>query len=198
MEPVEGNSASPEATTGTEHLENASDDFPIVAFAYAFYYTIGDLALAVAMGESTSFPADATHVPTFYVPSHRYPEYLHALLLIALGSIFGAIHCAGWNFPFPASAEQKLWFVASLAVTIVPIAVLPFAAIVSGIVELITTFNSSSDADESPFAISLLISMFAYVSARLVLLVLALALLRDLPPNAYIAVDWTKFYPHIL
>ena len=54
------------------------------------------------------------------------------------------------------------------------------------------------DADESPFAIFLLISMFAYVSARLVLLVLALALLRDLPPNAYIAVDWTKFYPHIL
>jgi len=141
VEPVEGNSALPEATTGTEHLENASDDFPIAAFAYAFYYTIGDLA----MGESTSFPADATHVPTFYVPSHRYPEYLHALLLIALGSIFGAIHCAGWNFPFLASTEQKLWFVASLAVTIIPIAVLLFTAIVSGIVELITIFNSSSD-----------------------------------------------------
>jgi len=41
------------------------------------------------------------HIPTFYVPSHRYPEYLHSLLLMALGSIFGGIHCAGWNFSFP-------------------------------------------------------------------------------------------------
>jgi len=53
------------------------------------------------------------HIPTFYVPSHWYPEYLHGLLLMALGSIFGGIHCAGWNFSFPTYAEQKLWRVAS-------------------------------------------------------------------------------------
>ena len=39
--------------------------WPILAFVRVFPCTITDL-----LGGSTSFPADATHVPTFYVPKH--------------------------------------------------------------------------------------------------------------------------------
>ena len=168
--------------------------FPVFAFTAAFFYTIKDLAL----GESTSFPADATHVPTFYVPSHRYPWYLHALLLMALGSIFGGIHCAGWNSPFLTYAEQKLWHVASLAVTIIPIAAVPFALVVFRIIQpLLAIVKVSVDGGGLLPGFIFFISMLAYASSRLVLLVLAVALLRHLPPSAYIALDWTKFYPHI-
>ncbi len=156
--------------------------FPIYVLGGAFTFTINDLAA----GYSTSFPADATQVPTFYVPNHRYSKWFHALLLMALGSIFGAIHCAGWNFPFPTDTEQNLWRLASLAVTIIPIAALPFGVMItapySGKEIVLTTF---------------LTCMVLYVCARLVLLGLALTLLSHLPPSVYIAVNWTKFYPHI-
>ena len=169
--------------------------FPIIAFGFAISSTIGDLAL----GQSTSFPADATHVPTFYVPRHRYPKFLHALLLIALGSIFGAIHCAGWNFPFLTYAERKLWHIASLAVTIIPIAALPFAVIVLTILKLLLPIlKFSVDVDGPLPTFIYFISTLTYASARLVLLGLALALLRHLPPSVYTAVDWTRFYPHVL
>ena len=168
--------------------------FPIITFTGAFFYTIKDL-----VDESTSFPADATHVPTFYVPNHHYSKWIHAWLLIALGSTFGGIHCAGWNFPFPAYAEQKLWRAASLAVTTIPIAAFPFTVTVSCIVTpFLSIFKSSPDTDDSLRFLTFSISMLAYVSARLVLLGLALALLRHLPQSTYITVDWTKFYPHIL
>ena len=167
---------------------------PIFALTVAFIYTIMDL-----LGESISFPADATSVPTFYVPHHQYSKLFHVSLLILLGSIFGGIHCAGWNFPFPTYTEQRLWRVASLAVTIIPIGVLLVAVLIFLVFKLLIARGiCSSDADEQPLGITLAMFMLAYVFARLVLLGLALTLLRHLPPSAYVAVDWTKFYPHIL
>ena len=47
-----------------------------------------------------------------------------------LGTIFGGIHCAGWNLPFHTSAEERFWRVASLAVTINPIGAVPFSFII--------------------------------------------------------------------
>jgi len=162
--------------------------FPIVVFTYAFVYTIGDL-----LGESTSFSADTTHVPTFHVPSHQYPAWLHSLLLMALGSIFGGIHCIGWNFPFPTNAEQSLWRVASLAVTIIPIGVIALVPILGTILKILIC-NCGDDV--FVFGTTSGIVMFMYASARLLLLGQAIALLRHQPPSAFIAVDWTRFYPH--
>jgi len=167
---------------------------PIIAFASAFLRTIADL-----LGRSSSFPGGATHVPTFYVPRHRYSANFHAFLLIALGTLFGGIHCAGWNLPFPTYAEQKLWRVASLAVTIIPIAVFPIAFIINRTIKMcLAIFKSKSNYDEILGNLTLIISVPVYALARLVLLGLALALLRHPPPNAFNAVDWTRFYPHLL
>jgi len=162
---------------------------PIFAFAMAFVYTIIDL-----LGGSTSFAADATHVPTFYVPKHQYSEFFHAVLLMGLGTVFGVIHCAGWNPPFPTYAEQKLWRIASLAVTTIPIGVVLFV----GITFLIVKLKYSPGYDDIIIGLIIVLCMLAYASARLVLLGQALALLRHLPPTAFIAVNWTTFYPHFL
>ena len=80
---------------------------------------------------------------------------------IALGSIFGGIHCAGWNFIF---AEQKLWRVVSLVFTTIPIAVLPFTLIVA----LVIIVKYSSDLDGFLANLTLFFSMLAYASPRLV------------------------------
>ena len=166
--------------------------FPIVAFAFAFIFTVVDLVVG-----STSFAADATHVPTFYVPEHDYPEYSHALLLLALASVFGGIHCAGWNFIFPTYAEQMLWRVASLAVTTIPIGLIPIgfiAFIIVVIAESLDILESDSDAEKYIYAGASVTATLMYASARLILLGQAIALLRHQPPSAFIALD-TKFYP---
>src|SRR5205807_2334973 len=94
----------------------------LVVVGFAFYATLSDLL------RPHSFPAYATHVPTFYVPIHKhfkFFKFFHIFPLLTIGSIFGAIHCAGWNNPFPTSYEQNLWRVASLAVTIIPMVAFP-------------------------------------------------------------------------
>jgi len=160
-----------------------------IAFTVAFLYMTKDLL------ESTSFPVNATHVPTFYVPLTRHQNPTYALLLMALASIFGSIHFAGWNLPFPTVTEQKLWHFASLAVTIIPIALFLITFIIIKFLLAIT--KSSSGVKEFLVTQTFVISILAYASARLVLFGLALALLRQLPPSAYIAINWTKLYPHI-
>ena len=253
---------------------------PIVAFAVFAFATFYDI-----LGGSSSFPADATYVPTFYVPKHRYSKSFHNLFLIALGTIFGSIHCAGWHFPFPTYAEQKLWHVASLVVTTFPIAAIPFSLVVFvicmiiilivvtvivvvntiirfivrfifgivlnivdpilGLLAVIITidmihnpirkasqvvdsfFTTIADpytavnqpikfarevflsppanrnaavnaAVNAAIVVFYIFNVLMYASARLLLLGLALALLNHQPPSAFIAVDWTKFYPHVL
>jgi len=112
---------------------------------------------------------------------------------MTLGAIFGGIHCSGWNFPFPTYVEQKLWCIASLSVTIIPIIILPFVIITLFIAEYLSpTLDPFTDLS----MVSLVVCALVYVSARLVLLGLAFALLRHLPPTTFIAISWTEFYPH--
>ena len=140
---------------------------------------------------SGSFPVDATHVSTFYHPRLRDKHYWDVFLLFSLASIFGGIHCAGWNFLFPSHAQLMLWRVASLAVTILPLLAIPIGLLV-GIIFLIC-FRDDNDFVTS-FACAVIVLMYAI--ARLVLLGQAIALLRHLPPSALTAIDWAQFYPH--
>ena len=162
--------------------------FPIIAFTMACIYNLGDVILGQSL--AISFPPDATHVPASYFPKHRYSEYWHFLVLMVFASIFGGIHCAGWNFPFLTYAEQKLWRIASLAVTIIPSVLI--------LIVTICLLESPTDvADAFRGGIAPLILTLIYVSSRLILLGQAIALLRHQPPTAFITVGWTQFYPHI-
>ena len=42
-----------------------------------------------------------------------------------VATLFGGIHCTGWNFPFPSQAELIIWRVSSLIIVIVPCIFLP-------------------------------------------------------------------------
>src|SRR5258707_10865231 len=90
---------------------------PFVAFTGFLLATGSDLL----EGTSSFFPPDAARVPTLYVPKHRRSGWFRTVLILSLSAVHGGIHCAGWHFAFPTYAEQTLWRVTSLVITIFPI-----------------------------------------------------------------------------
>jgi hypothetical protein len=102
--------------------------------------------------------------------------------------VFGGIHCVGWNFPFQSHTEQVLWRVASLAVLCTPISIVIDYSYMVG--------SWGFDLDGLVLYITLLVG-FAYIAARLTLIVLILLNFRSLPPGVYDTVAWTKFIPHL-
>ena len=155
----------------------------ILIFCMAFLYTINDLL------SKLSFPANATHILTFYAPS-RPSDYKHFLVLAILAALFGGIHCIGWSFPFHTYIEQNLWRAAALAIT---------ALLITSFVATIPLLKHPNDVSPlywvSMFFLG--IAIILYAPARLILLVQALALLRNLPASAFVGINWIKFVPHI-
>jgi len=115
------------------------------------------------------------------------------------GALFGGLHCIGWNFEYPTHAEQALWRATSLAITVIPLIVAPIDLLVAN--RLFTRDISSCGILERIALLTLdlimTILLFTYVPARLSLIAQALALLRHQPPSAFVAVDWTKYIPHL-
>ena len=144
----------------------------------------------------------AVWVPMFY--AYCRPDS-NGRMLIALTSIvavlFGGIHCAGWNFPFPSHAELIIWRVSSLIILVVP-----FTIALLG-VEVDTIVTDLDEGDESfnllkeiIGLITLLVILFGgviYVLARLTLFVEAFIALRHLPTGAYAVVEWTALLLHM-
>jgi hypothetical protein len=120
---------------------------------------------------------------------------------LVLASVFGGIHLAAWNFRFLSLLEMWLWRSTSLAITAIPLLMIPvlifgldWAAarrlvcgfeIVVGYVMTIAQF------------LLFVILPILYVLCRIVLLVLPLFQLRSLPPSAFLIVPWSTFIPHI-
>jgi hypothetical protein len=90
--------------------------------------------------------------------------------LLISGTIFGVIHCAGWNLPFPTYLEQKLWHVASVAVAIFPIAAIPFAAVIVLIPFIIASVFASVTLLVSLIVQLILIVIFFFISRLLSLI----------------------------
>jgi len=64
---------------------------------------------------------DLKRVNTFYPGEWVRSSFREGLLVIAIASAFGGIHCIGWSFTFLSSTERTLWRVASVSITSVPI-----------------------------------------------------------------------------
>lgn len=137
------------------------------------------------MFTSSSFPVDASHVPTYYTPKTELPWYYYAIILSIQCIVVGGIHCAGWNLAFPTDTQRDLWHGASLAVTILPS--LSFL--------IHTTFSPIFKLQRVRTVVQ--ISVVVYVAAKVFLVAQALVLLKNQPPSAFLAVDWTKFIPHV-
>ena len=126
--------------------------------------------------------------PTFYAESETDEGAIAFVICMpVVGAVFGGIHCVGWFFNFPSSAEAMLWRVSSAVITVVaflsPI-IIYFLAILSSVQKY---FSVAVGA----------IIILVYVVSRLLLIVEAFISLRHLTLGMLALVKWTSFLPHI-
>ncbi|KAF8057002.1 hypothetical protein FPV67DRAFT_1728972 [Lyophyllum atratum] len=124
-----------------------------------------------------------------------------AILVMVIGTSFGAIHCTAWSSPFPSGAERVLWRVCSLILLSTP--PLSFACFVC---DDVYDYNYI-DLNKRPkqalkgvvYLLYLLIIIGAplYAIARLILIVEAFIGLRALTPGALAELEWSSIIPHI-
>ncbi|PVG00179.1 hypothetical protein CPB86DRAFT_824443 [Serendipita vermifera] len=149
-------------------------------------------------------------VPTFYVGSPNDGDNMNRPILVSsvVGTMFGAIHCIAWWYPFPSHAEQVLWRLSSTAIIGVP--AFAFIILVTGLI----IFENGERfyrtrwlslivevIEDVIFAGLGIILMFLgpllYVVSRVVTFVLAFKTLGSLPADAFHTIPWTKWIPHI-
>ena len=141
-------------------------------------------------------------IPTFYAsdlasepgPTGDGDAIARFICVPIVGVVFGGIHCIGWFFNFPSSAEAMLWRVSSAVLTgiafLLPIIFFTFVGII------LLGLNDSHRRRYFVYAFFTII-LVAYVVSRLLLLVEALISLRHLTSGMLALVKWTSFIPHI-
>ena len=149
--------------------------------------------LTMFLNEDSDIGVGGMKIPTFYATESESEISGDAaprvLCMSLVGGVFGGIHCAGWFFNFPSSAEAMLWRVSSAALTGIAF-LLPIMFI---LVEFKLKFSLRDFFAIAVVAIILLV----YVVSRLLLLVEAFISLRHLTPGMLALVKWTSFIPHI-
>ena len=137
----------------------------------------------------TFYGSHSSHKAPFYAFSDDKPtatDVFQLVMTCIIGTLFGAIHCFGWDFEFASYAEHILWKVCSLGITCIPLIWLLFIVFYN--------WNMLVWAALFPFG---LVGVPVYILARLGLLTEAFIALRALPAGAYEDVQWTLFLPHI-
>ena len=155
---------------------------------------------AMLMTEDSEIGVGDMKLPTFYASdSARKSEEMGDsdgvatfICMPFVGAVFGGIHCVGWYFDFPSSAEAMLWRVSSAVLT--GVAFLFPIFILMGII--LSILINESHRRNFVFAFTSIV-VLVYVVSRLLLLVEAFISLRHLTPGMLALVTWTSFIPHI-
>ena len=111
-------------------------------------------------------------------------------ICMSLSTLFGAIHCAGWNSPFPSHAERVIWRVCAIMTT----------ALATPCIWTIRFWLEFKDNRRARNVRKVRNVMWflggLYVVARMLLMVLAFTTLRALPAETYETVEWTRYLPN--
>jgi len=135
----------------------------------------------------------ASHVPTFYASKSKRDKYSRMVVFAIFGIIFNGIDILGWKLAYPTSTQQTLWRATSLAITTIPFIVAP----IDWLLENLSWNGGFGKLARDGLEFIMTILLVIYVPARLSLIVQAFILLRDQPEKALLAVDWTKYIPHL-
>ena len=161
---------------------------------FAFFFLVSFIFTSIfEIFASSTVPPGATHVPSFYAPSTSSDSYSRMVVFALFGVIFGSLHCIGWHFTYPSSFERTLWRVTSLTITIIPFIVAP----IDFMLENVQLEGRLGKMVRLTLDLIMTVLLFVYVPTRLSLIAQAIALLRNQPPTAFLAIDWTKFIPHV-
>jgi hypothetical protein len=162
------------------------------------------------LGSPRSTRADEAHVSIIFLPwkrfigrdhdrrvsndtiQYRSSTSIQSWYIIGMaggGTLFGAIHVAGWNLNFPTPIERILWHVASVVVmTSLPISLAPYLLLRIASVELAVWFRVNAVRPWG-FLFGLI-----YSPARLFLFVESFRTVAFLPPSVY-ATTWVSNSP---
>ncbi|KAG2018340.1 hypothetical protein CC2G_007776 [Coprinopsis cinerea AmutBmut pab1-1] len=177
-------------------------------------FTIFDQAHGTESKRQARQPSasDPSAVPMFYTyssaPDHAPRSISISALAMFLASCFGAVHCIAWYFTRQTLAETLLWRISALLICLSPV--------VSCITFLVATWFSWLLYGSArwwhflivkkmlmkvlaPFHNHVFIPLLlpSYLIARLILIALAFAQLRKLPPTGHKTVEWSEFLPHV-
>ena len=147
-------------------------------------------------------PSTRVHNDVFAL---QYSKLDH-VIMFAIWAGYAGVHISAWSFAFPSHAELILWRVASLTMT--------GSMFISWFISnqksylLVAYFwpkerkelekISAERAKATTNQIMLCaITSFAYLAARVCLIVQVFLCLRKEPLRAFSTVDWTNFLPHI-
>ncbi|KZP12340.1 hypothetical protein FIBSPDRAFT_836385 [Athelia psychrophila] len=135
--------------------------------------------------------SELRQVPTLYSgkPNEYLAQFANAIAM-AVGAIFGAVHCTAWSFAFPSQAEKLLWRISAVITTAIPLFYVVFVILYTVAAHHIKRLVDS-------VIILSAVALPFYLVARAVLLVLTFTTLRDLPPAAYESIHWMSFIPHV-
>ena len=168
-------------------------------------FTISSMILcirwfAMFTTEDSDIDVDDMKVPTFYASDFNASDsesdgiVARLICMPIVGVVFGGIHCVGWFFDFPSSAEAMLWRVSSAVLTgiafLFPILSMSLFALIGD------SINRTDQSRYFSIAVATII-LLGYVVSRLLLLVEAFISLRHLTPGMLALVKWTSFIPHI-
>ncbi|KZP12328.1 hypothetical protein FIBSPDRAFT_836378 [Athelia psychrophila] len=166
---------------------------PVLQLRHFHWPSLEDVAKAAGgvQDEGVNL-SELRQVPTLYAGKpEEHQISLANTIALAVGAVFGAVHCIAWSFVFPSQIEMSLWRISAGTTVAIPL----------GYVMSYVLIPKMPDGTQGGLKFMVIIvSMLAipfYVMARAVLLVLTFTTLRDLPPAAYQTIHWMSFIPHI-
>lgn len=113
------------------------------------------------------------------------------LSISVVGLIYGGVHLAAWNYPFPSTEEQILWQVSALAT-----AIATSAFVLSLCLSVFVTTNNSKWVGKI-CGIVFGIGVFPCLVFRAYLLFEGFFALRKLPAGSYDIAEWANMWPHV-
>jgi len=161
--------------------------FPLIRF----FAALGGMMACETLGKKR------LRVPTLY-SSHNDDDPNNGsstVLVMCVAIVFGAIHCIPWAFHFVTLQERWVWRISAILVSGAPISL----ATAIFLDEKIFHRNEATGMKLCSNFITfiMIITIFLYIIARIILLVLPFVALRAPPPGAYVQLNWVSFLPHI-
>ena len=127
---------------------------------------------------------------------NRWSHFIAALWQASVALLFGSIHAgAGWHLFTPTMVELHIWRISSVIIVAVPFWLIAYCAQLRFMSESSVSLAWVMRMLHVLRVQFLLFSL--YILARIILIVLAFTLLRDLPKAAFQEVAWTKYIPHV-
>ncbi|KXN92714.1 hypothetical protein AN958_06992 [Leucoagaricus sp. SymC.cos] len=117
-----------------------------------------------------------------------------ALMTGVIGALFGGVHLIPfWLSSFPSVWQKDLWLASSVFIIVEPVMVAGSGYILGLVQDTVVEGAFGYLA----FLPSHTAGFFLYIVCRMILIFLAFDSLRFLPPDTFVNVEWSTFFPHI-